>query len=390
MTRIKTKQTSIYMDYAAASPLDPKILDKMLPYFTDNFYNPSATYLSAQAVAKDVAVARGNIAKCLGVKPVEIIFTAGGTEANNLAIRGVMQRYPGSELVISSIEHDSVIEPSKGYQTQQVEVKPDGRINLDDLEKSISEDTVLVSIILANNEIGTIQPISKIAKLIEGVRQARIQSGNKLPLYLHTDASQAPLYLDLHISRLGVDMLTLNGGKIYGPKQSGLLYVRAGIELEPIILGGGQERKLRSGTENVPAVIGLSEALCRAQAKHKAENNRITDLRDIFISELARVVPEATLNGSAKYRLCNNINITIPGRDNERLMMELDEVGIQCAVGSACSASSDEPSHVLKAIGLSETEAQSSLRFSLGKTTTEQQIRQVVSSLRTILDSSFA
>ena len=380
---------NIYMDYAAATPLDPKILNKMLPYFSDNYYNPSATYLSAQAVAQDIAEARNKIAKGLGVKPVEIIFTAGGTEANNLAIKGVMERFPEAQVITSNIEHESVLRSAEKYSYNQVRVASDGRLSTANLEKELTDKTVLVSIILANNEIGTIQSIRKISALIEKIGQAREKSGNNMPLYLHTDASQAPLFLDLHFSRLGVDMMTLNGGKIYGPKQSGLLVVKTGIVLYPLIDGGGQERQLRSGTENVPAIIGLSEAIISAQKHHKSESLRLTKLRDWFITELSREIPDALINGSLKYRLPNNINITIPGTDNERIMMELDELGIQCAVGSACSASNDQPSHVLEAIGLTDEGAQSSLRFSLGRTTTKQDINYVIKSLKKICSKKY-
>ncbi len=383
------KPVNIYMDYAAATPVDAGVLSKMLPYFSDNFYNPSASYLSAKSVAEDVRSAREKIAKTLAIKPTEIVFTAGGTEANNLSIKGVMSRYPGKKLLISSIEHDSVFAVAANYDHQTIAVKGDGRINTDDLLQKIDDNTVLISIILASNEIGVIQPIAKIAKLLQAVKSDRLKRGNSLPLYLHTDASQAPLYLDLNCNRLGIDLLTLNGGKIYGPKQSGLLVVRTGIEITPLIDGGGQERGLRSGTENVPAIIGLSEALYKAQRKHKQTSKDISELRDYFIRELTKLIPDIEINGSLKHRLANNISIVLPGKDNERLMMELDELGVKCAVGSACSASSDEPSKVLKAIGLSDSQAQSSLRFSLGNTSDKQQIDYVVSGLKTILAKSY-
>ena len=372
----------IYLDYAAATPIDSKVLSAMQPYFSDTFFNPSATYLRARSVAKDVLSARHEIAQSLGVRTSEIIFTAGGSEANNLAVHGVMRHYLGKHMVVGSTEHSSIIEPAKAYDHSLVTVHPDGRTDLENLKKSITDNTVLVSIMLANNEIGTIAPIKKVANIIKNIRETRIKEGNELPLYLHSDICQAVLYLDTHPARLGVDLMTFNGGKIYGPKQSGLLYVKTGIVLDSLIQGGGQERNLRSGTENVPSVIGFSVALRKAVKKHESNHKKLTDLQKTFINLLSQNVPQASLNGSADYRLPNNIHITIPGIDNERIMMELDERGIECAVGSACSASNDEPSHVLKAIGMTDLEAQSSLRFTMGLETTKEDIKTAVLALR--------
>jgi cysteine desulfurase len=372
----------IYLDYAAATPIDSKVLSAMQPYFSDAFFNPSATYLRARSVTKDLQSARHEIAQSLGVRTPEIIFTAGGSEANNLAVHGIMRRYPGKHLVVGATEHASIIEPAKAYKHSFVAVNPDGRTSLEDLKKSITNDTVLVSIMLANNEIGTIAPIKKVADVIKKIREVRIKAGNKLPLYLHSDICQAVLYLDTHPARLGVDLMTFNGGKIYGPKQSGLLYVKTGIVLDSLIQGGGQERNLRSGTENVPSIIGFSVALRKAVKRHESNHKKLTDLQKTFINLLSQYVPQASLNGSVDYRLPNNIHITIPGIDNERIMMELDERGIECAVGSACSASSDEPSHVLKAIGMTDVEAQSSLRLTMGLETTKEDIETAVLALR--------
>ena len=375
----------IYLDYAAATPLDKNVFAKMEPYFATQFFNPSATYLRARAIAKDVQEARERVAQSLGVRPVELIFTAGGSEANNLAIHGVMRKFPGKHIVVGSTEHASIIEPAKDYKYTLAPVHTDGRIDLDELQKVITDDTVLVSIMVANNEIGTITPIRKVADLIKTIKDARAKAGNSLPLYLHTDACQAVLYLDVHPARLGVDLMTFNGGKIYGPKQSGILYVKTGIELHPLIQGGGQERNLRSGTENVPNVVGFSHAFDIAVRKHESNHKKLSQLQEEFIQLMSEKIPSAKLNGSQKYRLPNNIHITIPGIDNERVMMELDERGIECAVGSACSASNDEPSHVLKAIGLSDQDAQSSLRFTMGLETTRTDIATTVDALSEIL-----
>ncbi len=374
----------IYLDYAASTPVDLSVLEVMLPYYNEKFFNPSALYLSAKAVNSDIANARLSIAKTLGSKSSELIFTAGGTEANNLAINGIMSQFSDGNILVSSIEHDSVLEPAKQYSNNQVSVRPDGVIDVKDLKNKINDKTVLVSIMYANNEIGTVQPIREIAQIIAVIKSDRVKSGNKLPLYLHTDGAQATNYLDMHVSKLGVDLMSINGGKIYGPKQTGLLYVKTGTKLKAQILGGGQERSLRSGTENVAGIIGLSKAIQLVTDRKKSEIIRLHELQQQFIKELQKVLPLARINGSLKHRLPNNIHITIPGIDNERVMMELDERGIMCATGSACSASNDEPSHVLRAIGLSDDDARSSLRFTLGAQTSALDIKKTASALKDI------
>jgi cysteine desulfurase len=368
----------IYLDYAAATPLDETVLAAMQPYFSAQFYNPSATYGAARGVHQALSNARAGVAGVLGARPSEIIFTAGGTEANNLAIHGVMSRFKDGNLVVSAIEHESVLEPARRYDCRQAAVGPDGRLDLDDLAAKIDDNTVLVSVMYANNEIGTVEPLRDVSRLVAGVRERRRKQGNDKPLYLHTDAAQAGNYLDLHVSRLGVDMMTINGGKIYGPKQSGALYVKAGLVLEPLVYGGGQERGLRSGTENVAGAIGLAQALELAQAGRREESERLIQLQQQFIDGLCKTAPEIIINGSRKYRLPNNVHITVPGRDNERLLIQLDEAGVQAAAGSACSASNEEPSHVLKALGVTEKDAQASLRFTLGRHTTPGDIEKAV------------
>lgn len=372
----------IYLDYAAATPLDPKVLAVMQPYLTERFYNPSATYLAARAVAQDVADARGQIAHWLGARPSEIVFTAGGTEANNLAINGVMQAFPKANIAVSAVEHEAVLKPAGQYDCRIAPVQPDGRIDLNKLSSLIDDQTVLVSVMYANNEIGTIQPLRDVAKVIEEKREQRAKSktGN-LPLYFHTDACQAAAYLDLHTARLGVDLMTINAGKIYGPKQSGALYVKTGTQLQPQVLGGGQERGLRSGTENVAGVVGFATALDLVQGRRQAETTRLKVLQQLFFDELADQLPQAFINGSRRHRLPNNVHITVPGQDNERLMMALDEAGIICATGSACSASEEDPSHVLAAIGLSQAEIQASLRLTMGRGTTAADVRRTVATL---------
>lgn len=377
--------TTIYLDHAAATPLDPRVLAAMQPFFADKFHNPSALYLAAKDVAKDVEAARDQAARLLGAKNAEIVFTAGGTEANNLAIHGILRQFPDSNIVVSAVEHESVLEPARQYACREAGVSPNGRIDTDKLKELIDDKTVLVSTMYANNEIGTIQPISQIAKLVDEVRRKRRSDGNQLPLFLHTDAAQAANYLDLHISRLGVDLLAINGGKIYGPKQSGALYIRAGVDLSPQILGGGQERGYRSGTENVPGIIGFAKALELAQSSRQPEGSRLQELQKLFFELLQKKMPDVRINGSLKHRLPNNMHVTIPGQDNERLIMALDEAGIQASAGSACSADSGEPSHVLKATGLTDAEARSSLRFTMGRATDEAAVRKTVEELAALI-----
>jgi cysteine desulfurase len=378
-------QRPIYLDHAATTPLDAAVLAAMQPYLTDQFYNPSALYSAARAVKKDVEAARARVAHWFGARPSEIVFTAGGTEANNMAIHGVMQKYPTANVVVSSIEHDAVLEPTQQYEHTVVAVMPDGTVDVEQLRRSIDDQTVLVSIMYTNNEIGTIEPIHRIALMLEEIRTARRSSGNAMPLYFHTDACQAAAYLDLHVSRLGIDLMTINGSKIYGPKQCGVLYVKAGLVLQPLVYGGGQERGLRSGTESVANIVGLAMALDLVQAHRGDEAKRLQALQQLFFGLLAEKVPSATINGSLKHRLPNNVHVTFAGQDNERLMMFLDERGVLTAAGSACSASSDEPSHVLKAIGLSDAEARASLRFTMGRSTDEAAIRYTVDALVDII-----
>ncbi len=376
---------TIYLDNAAATPLDESVFLAMQPYLTEQYFNPSAQYSAAVAVKKAVEEARAHVAHWFGSRPSEITFAAGGTEANNLVIHGVMQQYSEANMIASQVEHDSVLNPAKQYNHTLLPVRPDGRVAVDDLAKIINENTVLISIQYANNEVGTIQPIRKITQLVAEVRKSRQKQGSTLPLLVHVDACQAPAYLDIHTSHLGADFVVINASKIYGPKQTAALYCKAGISLKSQLLGGGQERGLRSGTENVANVIGLAVALDLVQTRRATEIVHMQKLQDLFFELVEKAIPTATINGSRKYRLPNNVHLTLPGYDNERLMMQLDEVGILCAVGSACSASNEEPSHVLKAMGLSDAEAQSSLRFSMGAQTTEQDVQTTVDALAKLI-----
>lgn len=375
----------IYLDCAAATPLDERVFAAMRPYYEELYFNPSASYAAAVQVRRDVDDARGCIARILGCRPSEIVFTAGGTEANNLAIKGVMNQlsktYQNVKIAYSSIEHDSVIEAARMYDHDVLKVDEGGIVDLSLLESAIDDQTGMVSIMYVNNEIGSIQPINKISQLLDMIRRDRRTRGVNMPLLFHTDAAQAGNHLDLHVARLGVDLLTINGGKIYGPKQSGLLYVKGGTQLEPLITGGGQERGARSGTENVPAIIGISKALIEAQNMRHEESRRLSILQDYWLQKSAKLLPDATINGSIKHRLPNNIHVTLAGYDNERLLYMLDDRGIMAAAGSACSASREESSHVLRAIGLTVDQVHSSLRFTMGRMTTQPDVEKVISTL---------
>lgn len=375
----------IYLDYAAATPMDPAVKETMEPYWQDQFYNPSATYLAARDVRRTLAESRAKVAAVLGCRPAEVIFTAGATEANNLAIQGIMQAHPGLEVLTSAIEHESVLAPASKFTRQLIPVNEKGVIDLAGLEAMLGEKTVLVSVMLINNELGTIQPIKEISEILNKLRKSRRDAGNETPLYFHTDAAQAPSFLDLHVSRLGVDLASINGSKIYGPKQSGALYVRAGVDLQPLIVGGGQEFGLRSGTENIAATAGFTRALELAQAGRHDEAVRISGFRQKFEEGLRAISDKIIINGSGKHRAPHITSVTFAGTDNERMMMELDELGIMAATGSACSASSDEPSHVLAAIGLSDEQARSTLRFSFGRQTTENEIESAIKALTKLL-----
>jgi len=374
----------VYLDYSAATPMRSEVLEAMRPFFSDEFYNPSAVYLSAKNVKSRLDEFRRSVANLLGSRPAEITFTAGATEANNLAVQGIVRQFPDGEILISAVEHESVTAPAGLFGAGRIPVDENGLIILNKLSNLINDKTVLVSVMLVNNELGTIQPLADIAKLIAEIRRRRQSEGNGLPIYLHTDAAQAGNYLDLHTGRIGVDMMSLNGGKLYGPKQSGALYVKAGVKLRPLILGGGQESGLRSGTENVAAIAGFAKALELAQAGRRQTADHLTVLRKDFEEQLSNNFRTATINGG-RHRAPHITSVTFPGQDNERLMMQLDELGIMCAVGSACSASSEEPSAVLRAIGLSEDLAQATLRFSLGTATDQAGIDAAISALRTIL-----
>lgn len=382
-------RSSIYLDYAAATPCDPRVQLAMQPYLTEEFYNPSSPYMAARRIRQNLDDARSRVAHWLGARPSEIIFTAGATEATNIALHGVMNVFPRANLVVLSTEHDSVLASAARYRRKVAPVLPNGGVDLDALAGQIDDSTVLVSISYANNEVGTIQPVNQVAQLLQSVRQKRQKSGNDLPIYFHTDASQAAGYLDLHASRLGFDLMTLNGAKIYGPKQTGLLYVKAGIRISSPISGGGQEGGLRSGTENVPGIIGFAAALDISQTDRREAVAKYAALRDELQRRIVDALPETIVNGNLKKRLPNSLHLSWPGLDGERLVMLLDEQGVMAATGSACAANKQTASHVLLACGFSDDLVGGSLRLTVGGPTTPADVTQaadiIVQSVRALM-----
>lgn len=364
----------IYLDYAAAGPVDERVLAAMLPYYGEHFFNPSAAYTPARAVKAALNDARHRLAMCIGGKQSEIILTAGATESIFLGITGVLQHY-GGRLATTPIEHAAVqgVAPADSIM---LTVDHQGSIKLDQLKVAVTDDVTLVSIGYANSELGTIQPLGDIARILENIRTERRQRGVTRPLFFHTDASQAAGLLDLSISRLGVDLMTLNAGKCGGPKQVGLLWVRGGIELAPLIKGGGQERGLRGGTENVAGAVGFAMALELAGKRRKALTLQLEKLRDRLQIALQAAFPDLIVNGNQKKRLASHLHISLPGLDGERAVFALDMKGVCAATGSACAANHGLRSPVLTGAGMSPELADGSLRFSLGPATTEAEIDQ--------------
>jgi cysteine desulfurase len=361
----------IYLDHAAATPLDPAVLAAMQPYFSEKFYNPSSPYAPAVAVRREYEAAKAAIASVIGARSAELTMTAGATESVNLAFAA-----GSGHVVTTTIEHQSVLAAAARGDHTLVEVDHNGRVDPAAIVAAVRPDTWLVSVALANNELGTIQPLSKIAESIKNIRTERLATGNTTPLYLHSDASQGAGQLDLHVTRLGVDMLTLNAAKIYGPKQVGLLYASRSVALQPQIVGGGQESGRRSGTENVAGVIGMATALLLADSSRHSEIVRLGGLRNQLQSKLIAAFPDAVVSGHPKHRLSGHLHISFPGIDAERLVFGLESRGVLVATGSACAANQGTRSHVLGAIGLDDATADGSLRLSLGKSTNQATIDQ--------------
>lgn len=356
------EQEIIYLDHAAATPLDHRVLESMKPYFEERFFNPSSPYKQASKLKKEYEAAKTNIAQNIGVKADEIVMTAGATESINLAFMGLV-----GLSAVPTIEHQAVLSAAEVNGCYFIAPDSTGTISVKAVNKAISDETVLVSVGLANGELGTIQPIREIAQLVKDIRVDRMTRGIEKPIYLHSDASQGLGQLDVHVGRLGVDMLTLNAAKIYGPKQVGLLWIAPYVKLKPLLVGGGQERGLRSGTENVAGTIGFARALELVNSQRVSEVKRLGLLRDYMQNKLLEAFPDAVVSGHPTKRLANYLHISMPGIDAERLIFALENRGVCIATGSACAANKATRSHVLVAIDLAPELADGSLRITLGK-----------------------
>ena len=361
----------IYLDHAAATPLDAKVLAAMQPYFSDDFYNPSAPYAPAIMVRRAYEGAKDSIGRAIGARGDDIIITAGATESINLAFSSTV-----GHIVTANIEHHAVLAAAKIREHTIVEADGRGLVPADSIRKAIRPDTQLVSIALANNEVGTIQPLRDIAEVVKKEREARLARGDHTPIYLHSDSSQGVGQLDVNVARLGVDLLTLNAAKVYGPKQVGLLWSAPFVELKPYIVGGGQERGIRSGTENVAGTIGFAKAMELASEHRGFESKRLMKLRDTLQKNLVEAFPDAVLSGHQRHRLAGHLHISFPRLDAERVLFALENRGVLVATGSACAANKGTRSHVLTAIGLAPEIADGSLRLTLGHLSNEENIQQ--------------
>jgi cysteine desulfurase len=372
---------TIYMDHAATTPTDPRVVESMLPYFSDSFGNASSIYALGRRSHQALDNAHQQVAEILHCRPTEVIFTGGGSEADNLAIKGVAfaARRRGQHIITSAIEHHAVLHTcqfleQQGFEVTYLPVDRFGRVAPAAVQDALRDDTALVTIMYANNEIGTIQPIAEIGVLCRARR-----------VPFHVDAVQAGPSLDLDVQRLQVDLLTLSAHKFYGPKGVGVLYVRQGTRLQPQLLGGSQERNRRAGTENVPGIVGAAEALRLAHASREAENARLQGLRDSLIEGLVKL-PGAQLTGHPRERLPNSASVAFSGIEGESLLLNLDLLGIAASSGSACTTGDVEPSHVLTAIGLAAADARGHLRLTLGHSTTAADIETVLGELPSMLE----
>jgi len=376
----------VYLDYNATTPMAPEVLDAMMPYFSERFANASSIHSEGQGARYAVEGARESVAGLIGAKAGEIVFTSGGTEADNLAIFGTVAAAGATNadgkrhVITSAIEHHAVLNACQklerdGVEVTYVGVGADGVVDPEEVRRALRPSTILISIMHANNELGTIQPIAAIGEI---AREAGVA--------FHTDAVQAAGKLPLDVARLGVDLLSLSAHKIYGPKGMGALYVKAGTRLEPMFYGGHHERDKRPGTENVAGIVGLGRAAesARALLSENAAgcNARIAALRDRFESTILEMVPQSRVNGDRSRRVANTTNMTFAGAEGESLVIALDLRGVACSSGSACSSGAVEPSHVLTAIGLTPEEGRSSVRFSLGRTTVDAEIDFAVNAVR--------
>ncbi|TAN32930.1 cysteine desulfurase [Patescibacteria group bacterium] len=366
------KNRNVYLDHAATTAMDERVLKAMRPYFLEQFGNPSSLYNLGRTANRALASARATISAALHALPENIIFTSGGTESDNLAIYGIARAHQsrGQHIISTLIEHHAVLGPladlkKDGWDITYAGVNKEGFVSADEIIKKIRKDTTLVSVMYGNNEVGSIQPIAEIGRAILKYRK----ENNTAYPYFHTDACQAAGALTLDVEKLHVDLMTINGSKIYGPKGAGILYLRRGVKIKPMILGGGQEKRTRSGTENVPAIIGLAEALKLAQADRIKEGDKQKKLCSMLWNEIQKKIPKVKLNGPeiGDGRLPNNLNVTFMDVEGEALLLYLDEYGVMCSTGSACTSESLEPSHVLMAMGLPYEYAHGSLRFTFGR-----------------------
>lgn len=371
-------KTPIYFDHAATTPVDKRVLEKMLPYFTNTFGNPNSQHVFGRESVKAVDEARDTIAKIINAKPSEVYFTSGGTESDNWALRGVANAYKekGKHLIISPIEHAAMLSTAKalkkdGFEVSFMKVDSEGFVDLEHLRTIIRPDTIFVGCMLANNEVGTIEPIKEIAKIAHSVGAV-----------MFTDAVQAAGVLKTDVKELGVDMMSMSSHKIYGPKGVGALYIRNGLKVQSIITGGHQERMKRGGTTNVPAVVGFSEAFKIADREREQNFEYVSALRDRFIEKVLKEVPFTKLNGPRKNRLPANADFSFEFIEGESILFSLDLAGIAVSSGSACSSGSLEPSHVLLALGVDEALAHGSIRFSFGKHNTVEEVDYAVQTIK--------
>lgn len=371
-----------YFDNAATTPVRPEVAEAVLPYFTESYGNPSSIYKIAQKNKIAVEQGREQVANAIGANTNEIYFTAGGSEADNWAIKGVAESYAskGKHIITSAIEHHAVLHTceyleTKGYEVTYLPVDEYGKIRLEDLKNAIRKDTILISIMFANNEIGTIQPVAEIGKIAH-------ENG----ILFHTDAVQAVGHVAIDVQAMNIDMLSMSGHKFYGPKGIGALYIKKGIKLNPLIHGGAQERRRRAGTENVPGIVGIGVAAELATKELTTEVPRLTALRDKLIKGILDKVPYARLNGHPTDRLPGNANISFEFIEGESILLLLDYKNICASSGSACTSGSLDPSHVLLAIGLPHEKAHGSVRLSMGHFTTEEQVDYVIQELPPIIE----
>ncbi len=388
---------NIYLDHSATTHLDKKVLEVMMPYLTDDFGNTSSIHGIGQKAFLAVKNARENSALFLNCKPEEVIFTSGATESNNLAIFGLIRALQKNNLekmhiITSVIEHPSVLEcfrelaRDENIEVSYVPVDENGVVKIEELKNIFQENTVFVSIMYVNNEVGSAQPIAEIGKIIEKIKEARKEKKSKFPIYFHTDAVQAANFFSCDVKKLKVDMLSLSGHKIYGPKGIGLLFAQKEISLMPIQLGGHQEHGLRSGTLNVPGIVGLGEAFVLAAGRKKKSTERVAKLRNFLVSEIQKNIPDTILNGDLKNISPSHANITFKGVEGESVLLDLDFENILVSTGSACASGSLKASHVLLAMGISQEEAHGAIRFTLGKDNTEKEMKRVAEVLPKIIE----